>query len=238
MRKETLMAPVGPAASSSAWETVSPTSRVSCSDSGDWARQRRTKSRMSGIEDGRAGNVCDTTTTGTTSMLWLIWLFVLSMGPFLDLRRCRQLSQFVKAYVPGAEKCDLLADGQKCPAFRRLCLVPGAGQVYADGTEDGRRPERASGRGPIRRAARHDAGVTGRAGTTHTHSLDEWRSRLRRGLGGADGCHPAQHRGDRARRPARAAEGGGALAADRLRVRPRARGGHVHRMVAQGRPGR
>src|SRR5208283_2756617 len=72
MRKETLIAPSGPAASSSAWATVSPTSRLSCSDSGDWARQRLTKSRTSGIEDGRAGNVCDRTTTGTTSMLSLI----------------------------------------------------------------------------------------------------------------------------------------------------------------------
>src|SRR5580700_4345498 len=72
MRNETLIAPVGPAASSSAWATVSPTSRLSSSDSGDWARQRRTKSRMSGIEDGRAGKVCDTTTTGTTSMFSLI----------------------------------------------------------------------------------------------------------------------------------------------------------------------
>jgi hypothetical protein len=75
-----LIAPVGPAASSSAWATVWPTSRLSSSDSGDWARQRRTKSRMSGIEDGRAGKVCDTTTTGTTSMFSLIaWSSALSM---------------------------------------------------------------------------------------------------------------------------------------------------------------
>src|SRR5487761_1288754 len=80
MRKDTLMAPVGPAASSSAWDTVSPTSRVSSSDKGDWDRQRRTKSRMSGIDDGLAGNVCDTTTTGTTSMLSLTCLFTLSIG--------------------------------------------------------------------------------------------------------------------------------------------------------------
>src|SRR5271154_4252480 len=72
MRNETLIAPVGPAASSSAWATVSPTWRLSSSDSGDWARQRRTKSLTSGMEDGRAGNVCDRTTTGTTSMLSLI----------------------------------------------------------------------------------------------------------------------------------------------------------------------
>jgi hypothetical protein len=69
--EETLIAPVGPAASSSALATVSPTSRVSSSDSGDWARQRRTKSRMSGMEDGRAGKVCDRTTTGTTSIVSL-----------------------------------------------------------------------------------------------------------------------------------------------------------------------
>src|ERR1700728_2405835 len=72
MRNETLIAPVGPGAASSACDTVSPTSRLSSSDSGDCARQWRTKSRMSGIEDGRAGKVCDTTTTGTTSMLLLI----------------------------------------------------------------------------------------------------------------------------------------------------------------------
>ena len=72
IRKETLIAPVEPAASSSALATVSPTSRLSSSDSGDWARQRLTKSRISGIEDGRAGNVCDKTTTGTTSMLSLV----------------------------------------------------------------------------------------------------------------------------------------------------------------------
>ena len=72
MRNETLIAPVSPAASSSAWATVSPTSRLSSSDSGDWDRQRRTKSRMSGIEEGRAGKVCDRTTTGTTSTLSLI----------------------------------------------------------------------------------------------------------------------------------------------------------------------
>src|SRR5580658_9952752 len=72
IRKETLIAPVSPAASSRAWATVSPTSRLSSSDSGDCCRQRRTKSRMSGMDDGRAGNVCDRTTTGTTSMLSLI----------------------------------------------------------------------------------------------------------------------------------------------------------------------
>src|ERR1700739_1853148 len=80
MRNDTLIAPVGPAASSSAWATVSPTSRLSSSDSGDCARQRRTKSRMSGIDDGRAGKVWDTTTTGTTSMFWLIELFGLSIS--------------------------------------------------------------------------------------------------------------------------------------------------------------
>ena len=62
------MAPVGPAASSRARNTVSPTLRVPSSVSGDSARQWRTKSRISGIHDGRAGNVWDSTTTGTTSM--------------------------------------------------------------------------------------------------------------------------------------------------------------------------
>src|SRR5690349_15135123 len=66
MRNETWIAPVGPAASSRARKTVSPTSRLPCSVSGDSARQRRTKSRISGIQDGRAGNVWDRTTTGTT----------------------------------------------------------------------------------------------------------------------------------------------------------------------------
>ena len=75
-------------------------------------------------------------------------------------------------------------------------------------------------------------------GTGCTHSLDERRAQLRRGLGGADRRDPAQHRGDRPRRPARAAQGGGALAADRLRVRPRAGRGQLHRVVAQGRQGR
>jgi hypothetical protein len=97
------MAPVGPAASSSAWDTVSPTSRVSSSDSGDWARQRLTKSRMSGIEDGLAGNVCDTTTTGTTSMLSLIRSFALSMTLS---RGTAPRSLALQAYVPGAPECD------------------------------------------------------------------------------------------------------------------------------------
>src|ERR1700722_17697860 len=85
MRNDTLMAPVGPAASSSARETVSPTSRVSCSDSGECARHLRTKSRMSGIAEGLAGNVCDTTTTGTTSMLSLIMSPALSIAPFPEV---------------------------------------------------------------------------------------------------------------------------------------------------------
>ena len=62
------MDPVGPAASSSARNTVSPTSRVPSSVSGDSARHRRTKSLISGIDDGRAGKICDSTTTGTTSI--------------------------------------------------------------------------------------------------------------------------------------------------------------------------
>src|SRR5215470_13039582 len=68
MRNETWIAPVGPAASSRARKTVSPTSRLPCSVSGDSARQRRTKSRISGIQEGRAGKVWDSTTTGTTSI--------------------------------------------------------------------------------------------------------------------------------------------------------------------------
>ncbi len=62
------MAPVGPAASSRARNTVSWTLRLPSSVSGDSARQRRTKSRISGIHEGRAGNVWDSTTTGTTSI--------------------------------------------------------------------------------------------------------------------------------------------------------------------------
>src|SRR6202042_3135412 len=62
------MEPVGPAASSSARNTVSPTSRVPSSVSGDSARQRRTKSLMSGIDDGRAGKIWESTTTGMTSI--------------------------------------------------------------------------------------------------------------------------------------------------------------------------
>ena len=68
IRKETWIAPVGPAASSRARNTVSLTPRVPSSFSGDSARQRRTKSRISGIQDGRAGKVWDSTTTGTTSI--------------------------------------------------------------------------------------------------------------------------------------------------------------------------
>src|SRR5215831_9725952 len=66
MRNATWMDPVGPAASSSARNTVSPTSRFPSSVSGDSARHRRTKSRMSGIDDGRAGKTCISTTTGMT----------------------------------------------------------------------------------------------------------------------------------------------------------------------------
>ena len=68
MRNATWMHPVGPAASSSARKTVSPTSRVPSSVSGDSARQRRTKSLMSGIDDGRAGKIWESTTTGMTSI--------------------------------------------------------------------------------------------------------------------------------------------------------------------------
>ena len=62
------MAPVGPAASSRARNTVSLTPRLPSSFRGDSARQRRTKSRISGIQEGRAGKVWDSTTTGTTSI--------------------------------------------------------------------------------------------------------------------------------------------------------------------------
>ena len=68
MRNATWIEPVGPAASSSARKTVSPTSLVPSSLSGDSARQRRTKSRMSGMDEGRAGKICESTTTGTTSI--------------------------------------------------------------------------------------------------------------------------------------------------------------------------
>jgi hypothetical protein len=37
---------------------------------------------MSGIDEGLAGNVCDTTTTGTTWMLSLIVSSALSIAPF------------------------------------------------------------------------------------------------------------------------------------------------------------
>ena len=78
--------------------------------------------------------------------------------------------------------------------------------------------------------------VRGRA--RGAHPLDERRPRLRRGFGGADRGHPAQHRGNRPGRAARAAQGGRALAAHRLRMRPGAGRGQLHRVVAQGRPGR
>ena len=75
-------------------------------------------------------------------------------------------------------------------------------------------------------------------GAGRPHPLDERRARLRRRLGRADRGDPAEHRGDRAGGAARAAEGGGALAADRLRVRPGDGRGQLHRVVAQGRPRR
>src|SRR5215469_10722887 len=109
MRNETLIFPVGPAASSSACETVSPTSRLSSPDSGDWARQRRTKSRISGIEDGLAGNVWDTTTTGTTSMLSLIVLSDL----FIDLpvSRLPPLASLFTGYGGAAPNASLPSRG-------------------------------------------------------------------------------------------------------------------------------
>ena len=68
--------------------------------------------------------------------------------------------------------------------------------------------------------------------------VDQRRAQLRRGLGRADRGHPAEHRGDRPRRAAGAAEDRGALAADRLRVRPDRRRRRLPRVVLQGRPGR
>ena len=79
--------------------------------------------------------------------------------------------------------------------------------------------------------------TTGRA-DTDPRAVDQRRTQLRRRLRVADGGHPAQHRGDRARRPPRAAAGRGALAADRLRVRPRRRRRRLPRVVLQGRPRR
>src|ERR1017187_3073337 len=68
IRNETWIAPSGPAASSRARKTVSPTSRVPLSVRRDSARQRLTRPRISGIHEGRAGKVWDSTTTGTTSI--------------------------------------------------------------------------------------------------------------------------------------------------------------------------
>src|ERR1700722_10233785 len=132
MRNETLIAPVGPAASSSAWATVWPTSRLSSSDSGDWARQRRTKSRMSGIEDGLAGNVCDTTTTGTTSMFSLIVLSAFSIATV------RSGTPATPPQMPGRHHEGtwtrpvrrVAAGRQICPAGRLFCLVVYQRQVY------------------------------------------------------------------------------------------------------------
>ena len=50
--------------------------------------------------------------------------------------------------------------------------------------------------------------------------VDQRRAQLRRRLGRPDRGDPAEHRGDRARRPPGPAQDRGALAADRLRVRP------------------
>ena len=68
--------------------------------------------------------------------------------------------------------------------------------------------------------------------------VDQRRAQLRRRLRRADRRHPAEHRGDRPRRPARAPEDRRALAADRLRVRPGGWGRRLPRVVLQGRPGR
>ena len=72
----------------------------------------------------------------------------------------------------------------------------------------------------------------------HPRPVDQRRAELRRRLGRPHRGDPAEHRGDRPRRPARAAEDRRPLAADRLRVRPGRRRRRLHRVVLQGRPGR
>ena len=80
--------------------------------------------------------------------------------------------------------------------------------------------------------------LDGRGGGAAPHPLDERRAQLRRGLRRAHRGDPAEHRGDRAGRPARPATHPGALAPHRLRVRAGAGRGHLHRVVAQGGPRR
>ena len=81
-------------------------------------------------------------------------------------------------------------------------------------------------------------GTSNRTTRARCTSCGSTAGSLRRRLGRADRGNPAEHRGDRPRRPARAAEDRGALAAHRLRVRPRAGRRHLHRVVVQGRPRR
>ena len=74
--------------------------------------------------------------------------------------------------------------------------------------------------------------------TRRPRPLDQRRAQLRRRLRRPHRGHPAEHRGDRARRPPRAPEDRRPLAADRLRVRAGRRGRRLHRVVLQGRPRR
>ena len=93
--------------------------------------------------------------------------------------------------------------------------------------------------GPPRKAAPmpYSRRSQGRA-DADPRAVDQCRAQLRRGLRLADRRHPAQHRGDRARRPSGPAPGGRALAPDRLRVRPQRRRRRLPRVVLQGRPRR
>ena len=74
--------------------------------------------------------------------------------------------------------------------------------------------------------------------TVDPRPLDQRRAELRRRLRRPHRRDPAEHRGDRPRRAARPPEDRGALAADRLRVRPGRRRRRLHRVVLQGRPRR
>src|ERR1700722_16942597 len=91
---------------------------------------------MSGIEDGRAGNVCETTTTGTPSMFSLIALSACSIATV----RSDSVPQHV--IPPGKQPwhhhegtCDrpvrrVGAGRQICPLGRLFCLVVMVRQAY------------------------------------------------------------------------------------------------------------
>src|ERR1700757_3275462 len=92
---------------------------------------------MSGIDDGLAGNVCDTTTTGTTSMLSLIVSSAVSIAPFPEVNP--QIGTARRHHLTHqstwTNRCLASgASGQICPSGRLFCLVLGSGREYSEET--------------------------------------------------------------------------------------------------------